>query len=383
MGKSLTGKELGTGITQRKDGRYQARYTNRFGKRKYMYDDDLKQLQKRLRAEMVANDNETNVIDNNVTLNEWFDMWQDLYKSGCRNSTKQTQFANYKRIKASLGDMKLSDIKVFSIQKVINSIESPTSQKQSLAILKNMLDKAVDTELIVSNPAKKVVISKREIKKEKRVLTKEETKIFLQYAKSTSSYLMIVLALRTGMRIGEVVGLTWDDVDFKNRMIHIRKTLCVVNKDEKITFEFHDTKTDSGVRSIPMLKDVHTLLKMQYEQKQMILRAGKAPLEGFENLVFVTRTNKPVNPSSVRKAINTIVEKINRENPDKHFKSMHPHTLRHTFATRCIENGMQPKTLQKILGHSSIMMTMDLYCHVTQETINSEMSRMEELNEVV
>ena len=380
MGKSLKGKELGTGISQRKDGRYQARYTDRFGKRQYIYDTDLKELRKKLRAEQVANDKGTSVIDSSITLNEWFDTYLELYKANCRNSTKHTYTVDYNRVRKNLGEMKLSDIKLVSVQQAINMIVSITSQKSTLAILNSVLDKAVDSEILVVNPAKKVSVSKREKKKERRVLTEKETELLLKEIKKSSSQLIVVVALRTGMRIGEVLGLTWDDLDFKNKIIHVRKTLCIVSENGKTHFEFHDTKTDSGARDIPMLEDVCKVFKQQYEYKQSILKSGKNPVPGFENLVFITRKNKPIDVSTVRRALIQAGKRINEEYPDCKFKEVHPHALRHTFATRCIENGMNPKTLQKILGHSTLNMTMDLYCHVMQETINSEMQKMEKLS---
>lgn len=84
----------------------------------------------------------------------------------------------------------------------------------------------------------------------------------------------------------------------------------------------------------------------------------------------------PINAANVKDSINYIVARINRENPDQFFEHLTPHGLRHTFATNCIENGMEPKTLQKILGHNSLQMTMDLYCHVRESTLTDEMERI-------
>ena len=103
------------------------------------------------------------------------------------------------------------------------------------------------------------------------------------------------------------------------------------------------------------------------------------PRPGMEDLVFCSKTNNPVNEGNIRGALKYLVEKINRENPDIVFKPFTPHGLRHTFATKCIAKGMRPKTLQKILGHNSLKMTMDLYCHVEQNTLREEMALIGEV----
>ena len=103
------------------------------------------------------------------------------------------------------------------------------------------------------------------------------------------------------------------------------------------------------------------------------------PRPGMEDLVFCSKTNNPVNEGNIRGALKYLVEKINRENPDIVFKPFTPHGLRHTFATKAIARGMRPKTLQKILGHNSLKMTMDLYCHVEQDTLRDEMALIGEV----
>ena len=103
------------------------------------------------------------------------------------------------------------------------------------------------------------------------------------------------------------------------------------------------------------------------------------PRPGMEDLLFCSKTNNPVNEGNIRGALKYLVEKINRENPDIVFKPFTPHGLRHIFATKAIARGMRPKTLQKILGHNSIKMTMDLYCHVEQDTLREEMALIGEV----
>ena len=126
---------------------------------------------------------------------------------------------------------------------------------------------------------------------------------------------------------------------------------------------------------IPMTQEVESALVAQRLWKDRV-EVRHNPRTGLENLVFCSKTNHPIHESNVRRALKEIVNKINRDNPDKHIEKFSPHCLRHTFATKCIARGMKPKTLQKILGHNSLQMTMDLYCHVEESTIREEMTRI-------
>ncbi len=114
-------------------------------------------------------------------------------------------------------------------------------------------------------------------------------------------------------------------------------------------------------------------LKRQMAQKKEIMLAGKEPLNGYENLVFVTKNNQPTQLFPVKECLGVIIKNIEKVNAN--FKHFTPHTLRHTFITRAIKNGVQPKTLQRILGHGTFKMTEDLYCHVTEDTLFAEMQK--------
>lgn len=376
MGKSLKGKELGNGISQRKDGFYQGRFVNRFGKRQTFYASTLSELRQKLRNAQYEDEKELNVVTKDITLDEWFEVWMETCKKNCRDSTKESYITHYKRIQKALGWRKLTSLNLVIMQQAINELVSDNARKNSKKILVDMFEKAIASDLLIKNIAKQInpVITKED-KKERVVLTVREEEWFLQQAEGTFYYNLYVVALDTGLRIGELMGLMWEDVDFKKRVLHVRRTMCYFRKDGKYIHEMHDVKTKNGKRDIPLTNRAYDALKRQRLQKMEISLKGKTAPEGLENLVFVTKNNRPTQQFLVQECMLLIVRHIREIHPD--FEEFSPHTFRHTFATRAIENGMQPKTLQKLLGHSSLQMTMDLYCHVTEDTLFDAMKLME------
>lgn len=190
--------------------------SNRFGKRQVIYDKIYNGIQKKMREAQYADDKEVNVVSSNITLDDWYVQWMKTYKNNCRNNTKETYARHYKRVKEELGWRKLNQLNLLVLQKAINNLKTDNERKNSKKILVDMLEKAVDTNLISKNVARQVntVITKEE-QKERRVLTKDETKIFLEEAKNSFYYDLFIVALETGMRVGELSGLQWEDVDLK------------------------------------------------------------------------------------------------------------------------------------------------------------------------
>lgn len=238
MGKSLNGKELGKGISQRKeDGLYVARFVNRFGKRQVLYDKTYNGIGKKMRDAIVADEKAVNVVSSNMTLDEWYDKWIETCKKNCRNNTKETYAKHYKRVKDALGWRKINKLNLVVMQDAINNLNTDNERKNSKKILVDMLDKAVASDLIVKNVAKQIITEcTKEEKKPRRVLSKEETKIFLEEAKDSLYYNLFVVALETGMRIGELTGLQWDDIDFNNKLIHVKHSMTYFFKKWEILF---------------------------------------------------------------------------------------------------------------------------------------------------
>lgn len=378
MGKSLNGKELGQGISQRKDGLYQARFTNRFGKRQTIYSKSITELRAKLRDEQYEDSNELNVINNKITLDEWFDKYMKVHSPSYRPNTISNYIGGYNRIKDDLGWRVMKDINVITFQESFNKLTSDASRKNTKKVLMNLYKYALDCDVVKTiNPIQQVKTKLTDVGVKMRVLTRKETELFLENGEGIAHFPLFELALETGMRIGEICGLQWEDIDFNHRMIHVRHTLTYAKQDGLwgYKFQLNEPKTENGIRKIPMTKKAEELLREQELRWEKINNRCVAAL-GFENLVYVTKRNTPVCTRNTTVSIRRIEERIRAKGID--FEPITPHTLRHTFATRCLENGMNIKTLQRILGHADIRTTMNTYCHVTDDELYSAMNIFEQ-----
>ena len=254
MGKSLKGKELGKGISQRKDGLYQARFINRFGKRQTIYAKTYNDITKKLRDAQYEDEKQINVVTSNMTLDEWYNVWMTTCKKHCRDTTRRTYSVQYNRLREELGWRKLTNLNLVIIQNAFNNLKSDKSRRDCKALLVDMLNRAFESDLVNKNVAVSVntKIDGTE-QPEKRVLTPDEIQILYQSTRNSQLYPFFVLALNTGMRMGEILGLTWECVDFETGFIHVEKTLCYLPNNGTAIYEFHPPKSKAGKRTFPCL----------------------------------------------------------------------------------------------------------------------------------
>lgn len=388
MGKSLNGRELGTGISQRKDGRYQGRYTDRFGKRKTLYHDKLAELKRLLSKAKYEDEMKLNIVDNTITLDEWFKKWINVHKYGViRASTKSTYTQVYKKhIAPTLGKVRLQDITQLRVKDLLKKLDEngfgyETKNKVRILIL-DMFNKAMIDEFINKNPAKSIKLTRDE-KKDVRVLTPKEQTEFFDACKGTFYDNLFIVAVTTGLRVGEISALRWEDIDFERNTIKVTRTLLYQKIEElgdtKKTFHINPPKTKTSKRDVPMGRQCILALKKQYMQKNII--ASKTPKkvdEKFQDLLFTTKYNTPINSQIMCDAIKRIVDEINlTKDTLEEVDVFSMHCFRHTFATRCFEAGIQPKTVQAYLGHATLQMTMDLYTSVLDDHKQNEIDKLE------
>lgn len=167
---------------------------------------------------------------------------------------------------------------------------------------------------------------------------------------------------------------TWDCIDFDNGVIYVKGTLKLF---KETGFYIGTPKTMRSYREIPMLEDIGKLL-LEYQKEQvaykMLLEDMWRPIEGLDNLVFLGRFGRPIRNDYLYKDIEDIVQKI--KDKELSFDMFSMHSLRHSFATRGLENGIPPKVMQEILGHATLAMTMDTYGHVLAETKHEEIKKL-------
>lgn len=367
------------GIRQRKDGRYEWRFTyNGVAFSGYADNERLaKQAMKDRRYEV---ENGLFSKESSLSLDAWFTKWIETYKvSDCKESTLNYYRNTYKRyISPVFGSKKIKSLTADQIQRFTNQKAkdfSGTTASTINFLMYDCLRQAARLKLINQNPMDNTTPPKFRKTKKKRALTKEQVDLFLEYSKDSSYYPIFRTATLSGMRIGEILGLPWENVDFENREITISQTLCYTSAKG----QYLDTpKSEMSNRTIPMADELYPLLKQcRTEQNKQKLHMGQywQPVEGMENLVFLTKTGRPHSDSNIRKLQKLIIEEMRQDGHE--IEDFTLHTLRHCFATRCIEAGMNPRTLQEIMGHSTLNVTMDLYVDVMKDVKIREMRKVQ------
>ena len=379
-------KKLDKGVRVRKNGGYERRFLfKEDGKRYSVYGASLEELDANYRRKMQELESGALTKGGNITLSAYFEEWEERKARSVKDNslyTYRTLFNTH--IEPVLGGKRLKDIKdedVFRLQtslihktiydkpkkcKYSRIVEekklSATSVNSIIALLSSILSRAVKDKRIASNPVNvDSLMHDRAQARETihRALTIEEQEAFKEAIKGTYYCEFLELALETGMRVGEIAALSWEDVDFTNKWIHVTKT---TTRDTDGFITIGTPKSAKSKRDIPLTDEAIVILKRQ-QSKPLLSR----------KTIFLSERNCLVLNNAVNKAINEAIETMRKNGMEiEHFTS---HAFRDTFATRMIEGGMNPLTLKEILGHESLSMTTDLYAHVMPNTKQEEIAK--------
>lgn len=377
MAKALNGKELGKGITQLRNGTYQARvYIKGNDKPIYASSKRLEEV-KQKREKILEQYNLGLQTDaSKKTLNDWFDEWMELYVVGkVKPRTVQNYIREYERCKSYIGHIKVNQLQPTYIQKMVNELFKKGYKR---ATVNNIEENDSDR------------------------LTDEQIKKFFNAAAGTRYYELFVILLNTGMRIGEACALEWKDIDFEKRSVYIYKTIgtSLIYYDkygEKLKEPYYLTqitspKKEASVRKIPLTETaIKAFEDWRIKQEKDIKKLGKkwgkdnVLLKQYPELIFTTQKGNCYMPNVAGKECTRIAQKMNTdeknvaesEGREYRYIRVHPHMFRHTFISLCYEAGMDTSVILRISGHKHIKM-MKYYTHLEENFVNKEFDKIRE-----
>lgn len=359
------------------------------GKKKYIHKQGFKTLKEaRLALSRLEVKKETGALSRttggNLTFGVVATRYMELKRPSLRESTYLVQANMLKKIIATLGNIQVKKIKEYHCQNAINQWykEAPATVS-NIKILANQVFKyAIKQRFISYNPMDGVILPKKaEKKREDNYYTKQELTDFLEFVKSDRPgyYPLFRLLAYSGMRIGETLALTWDDIDLENGTVSINKTLSRVSYDGVTGVS--DTKTRAGIRTISL--DAITLKVLsshQQAQKKRLFALGllnnlPQPLPVFDKGMGSDHNKGQGQRYKRINDIRQVLQRLYSRMPQG-FKQITLHGFRHTHATLLIEAGATVKSVQQRLGHANINMTLGIYAHATKKMEADAINRL-------
>ena len=414
------GRILRRGELQRNDGKYEYRYYDTQGVRRSIYSwklietgtvpqgkrckQSLRELERQIQRDL--EDGIHTHAARQMTLNDMFDHYMEL-KCELKVSTRTNYQYMYDRyVRETLGSKSITSFRYSDIRTFYNSLLRehgfrPNTMETIHSFLHPVFTLAIRDNLIRTNPSDGVLT---DIKKgnqwerpKKHALTEAQQAVFMQFVANSARYRqwgpLFTVMLGTGCRVGEVIGLRWEDCDFAEETISINHSLLYRQKEPGGACEFlvSTPKTEAGIRVIPMAAEVKRALECEREL-QAEVGASDIVIDGYSNFIFTSQTGGILSPHTVNRAIERIRTAYNNQetelaNQEQREPQLLPHfsahTLRHTFCARFCEHETNLKVIQEIMGHASITTTMDVYNHVTLEQKIASFKRLGETYKII
>jgi integrase len=364
------GQNEGT-IYKRKDGTWAAQVSIQ-GRRLTKYAKTRSEARSWLRMTLAQVDKGITFLGAQMELGKYLEQWLVTVKTSVRPKT----YAQYKQIVTShivpiLGHIKLKDLRPDHIQSLYNTkLKSGTSirtVRMIHAVLHRALNQALQMGTIIRNPSDAVIRPKL-IKKEMKTLADTQVQTLLLAVRGTRYEALYLLAVTTGMRQGELLGLRWSDLDWVTRQVKVQRQLQRLPGNGMV---FSEPKSASGRRVIALGSASIEILREHYKYQQLErLAAGERWIEN--DLIFPTIIGTPCEGSNLIRNFKSLLRKNN-------LPSIRFHDLRHTAATLMLQQGIHPKVVQERLGHSQISMTLDTYSHVLPSMQEEAAQKIDEL----
>lgn len=365
---------------------YRLRHENLL-KPKDLYATTVKELESKIKA--ARRELDYNIANNKDYFETFFIDWLfDVRFLKIKSATKEKYEGVYRNyIKDSdLSSIKMKDLKVKDIQTYYNKLSKEGKSANCIKMLNKLVGACIryafDNDIIIKDFSRSVVLpketEKNKLNKKDTVnpFTLEEHKQFIKAIKGHKYEMLFLTALNSGMRQGELLALTWDDINLKENSIRVNKNLSVVNEVSKegrgnAVLEVQTPKTKNGIRTVDIPELLANQLK-RYKTKQSKDKLKVGKLYKNNNLVFCDNFGEYL----PRRDLLDIYKKALKDNG---IKSRKFHDLRHTYATRLFELGETPKTVQELLGHGNLSITLDTYTHVLDSMKGKAISKLNDL----
>ena len=403
--KDLRGRALRKGEVQRaSDKRYMYTYTDPLGRRKFIYANDLATLREKEKQLMKDQlDGLDLYVAGKATINDVFDRYMST-KYDLRETTRSNYLYIWEHfVKDTFGKKRIADIKFSDLLQyylyLLNDEEIALGTLDSVhCLIHPTFQLAVRDEIIRHNPSDGVMkeVSKRAGKSRgvRHALTLEQQRAFMDYIANHPVYYhwwpLFTVLLGTGCRIGEGLGLRWQDLDFEKRTISINHSLVYYpeGSSRRSILKVSKPKTEAGIRIIPMLDIVYDAFQMELEEQEET-GYNQIEIDGMTGFIFTNRNGSAPNPQTVNRTIKRIISSYNADEVVRAKRQRREpiilpdfscHHLRHTFCTRLCENETNLKVIQAIMGHRNIETTMDIYAEATEQKKQESIERLSNLN---
>ena len=391
--------KLRKGEYQRSNNTFAYWWFDKNGKRQFVYAKTLPEL--REKEEQIIRDTLDGIDYSKLdsTINSYFELWKEI-KSGIRESTFTSYIRFYNRyVEPEFGNKKLKNVTYSSIVMFLKNLAiekglSFGTIRNIKVVLSMVFDLAVRDGVLRNNPCKGTLRElQREFEKntkDVRALTLEEQKLFESFLARPGHYhqyyAVFTTMLWTGMRVGEVLGLRWEDIDFENNEIDVNHILINYDKGKGQGNEFavNPPKTKSSIRTVPMLPKVREALLEEKEKQEQLGICCLSEVEGYTNFIFLNSKGNVLDHKKLNNRLTQICKAINREiqadgnTTVDEFPHVHNHMLRHTFATRMREAGADMKAVSDMMGHEGILITLTTYTDASREFKNREIALLQD-----
>jgi len=361
-------------LRKRNNGVWEGRFSAN-GEQHSVYSKSQSVVRKKMVEAFSDIENDEFLVESNQSLEAWLMFWQDTFLDDVKQSSADRYRSCIKtHIIPALGKICIADLRPSVIQRFLNNCKtqkelSRKSVQNIRLVLSKALDKAVDDELIKKNPCLKTKLpAYNNPQKEMRPITGSEISQFLEAISGTEYEQMFYIGLFTGMRESELIGLSWDCIDFKKGTIHLYRQLKRARGGDNC-YAFSSLKTKQS-RTFSVPKNVLDVLKkVRTRQAEQRLCAGSS-WANKDNLVFTNALGEHVHTKTLYRRFKKVASDIGI--PELRF-----HDLRHSYATLALENGVDPKTVSTNLGHATVAFTLDKYGHVSQAMMDDSASKMQ------